>query len=123
MTRRIIRLPLVVREPADWGFPDLLWVKVRTPPESLDDIPVVIGHSLGGLIAQQLAVRCPAKALILLSPNAPWGVLPTADEERAVAVGLMSAGPFWKDVMHLDLDLEAGYAVNMFPPDEQPITR
>jgi hypothetical protein len=35
----------------------------------------------------------------------------------------MSAGPFWKDVMHLDLDLEAGYAVNMFPPDEQPITR
>jgi len=71
------------------------------------------------LIAQQLAVRGLARAMILLSPNAPWGVLPTSDEERAVAVGLMSAGPFWQGVMHLDFDLEATYALNMVPPDQQ----
>lgn len=61
----------------------------------LDEIPVVIGHSMGGLIAQQLAARGLAGSLVLLASCAPWGVLPATDDERALAMGLMSAGPFW----------------------------
>ncbi len=36
--------------------------------------PVLIGHSLGGLLAQMLAARCEIAAAILLAPTAPWGV-------------------------------------------------
>ena len=87
--------------------------------QGLEEAPVIIGHSLGGLIAQQLASRQLARAAILLSPNAPWGILPTSDAERAVAKGLMSAGPFWQSAMSLDFDLEANYALNAFPPEER----
>jgi pimeloyl-ACP methyl ester carboxylesterase len=61
----------------------------------LGERPVIIGHSMGGIIAQQLAAKGLARALVLLASVAPWGILPSSDEERAVAVGLMSAGAFW----------------------------
>lgn len=35
--------------------------------------PVVIGHGLGGLLAQQLAAERPCRALVLLAPLPPWG--------------------------------------------------
>src|SRR5438445_4111360 len=41
----------------------------------LDEKPIVMGHSLGGLLAQMLAARGLAKALVLLTPAAPAGVL------------------------------------------------
>lgn len=34
--------------------------------------PVVIGHSMGGLIAQHLAVRAECAALVLISSTPPW---------------------------------------------------
>ncbi len=61
----------------------------------LDERPVIVGHSMGGIIAQQLAAKGLARALVLLASGAPWGILPSSDEERAVAIGLMSAGAFW----------------------------
>jgi pimeloyl-ACP methyl ester carboxylesterase len=61
----------------------------------LDEKPVIVGHSMGGIIAQQLAAKGLARALVLLASGAPWGILPSTDEERAVATGLMGAGAFW----------------------------
>lgn len=63
--------------------------------EGLRDKPVIVGHSMGGIIAQQLAAKGLARAVVLLASGAPWGMLPTTDDELAVATGLMSAGPFW----------------------------
>ena len=40
----------------------------------LPEPPILIGHSLGGLVAQLAAKRTPPKALILLAPSPPWGV-------------------------------------------------
>ncbi len=57
--------------------------------------PVLIGHSMGGLLAQKLAARVPVRAAVLLCPAAPWGVLPTARAEVLAAMGLMGLGPFW----------------------------
>lgn len=36
--------------------------------------PVIIGHSMGGLLAQQLAARIKPLALVLLTPAAPAGI-------------------------------------------------
>jgi non-heme chloroperoxidase len=68
--------------------------------ESLTEPPIIIGHSMGTLIAQQLATEGRAKALVLLASCAPWGMLPSSDDELKVATGLMSAGPFWTKALH-----------------------
>lgn len=40
----------------------------------LDSKPVIMGHSMGGLLAQQLAARGLAKSLVLLAPATPAGI-------------------------------------------------
>lgn len=37
--------------------------------------PVLMGHSIGGLLAQMLGSRVPCKALVLLAPVSPAGIL------------------------------------------------
>ena len=41
---------------------------------ALPDVPVLVGHSMGGLVAQKLAERGLAKALVLVAPVAPAGI-------------------------------------------------
>ena len=43
---------------------------------ALPDAPVLVGHSMGGLVAQKLAERGLAKALVLVAPVAPAGISP-----------------------------------------------
>lgn len=64
--------------------------------DTLPALPVIIGHSMGGLIAQMLAARGKAAALILLAPSAPWGVLPSTPFELVSAQALFMAGDFWR---------------------------
>jgi len=75
--------------------------------EGLSEAPIIIGHSMGGLIAQQLAARGLARSLVLLAACAPWGLLPATDEERALATGLMAAGPFWRQALQPVLEVAA----------------
>lgn len=63
--------------------------------DGIEGEPVLIGHSLGGLLAQMLAARRPVRALILLAPSPPWGVLPATPFEYASAQALYLAGDFW----------------------------
>lgn len=58
--------------------------------------PVLIGHSLGGLIAQIAATKTPVAGLVLIAPSAPWGVMPTTIEEHGSAVGLTLLGDYWR---------------------------
>jgi pimeloyl-ACP methyl ester carboxylesterase len=62
----------------------------------LDGAPVLIGHSLGGLVAQMAATRMHAAALVLIAPSAPWGVLPTTLEETSGSLGLAMLGDYWR---------------------------
>ncbi len=43
---------------------------------SLDSPPVILGHSLGGLLAQLLAARIECKGVILGAPAPSWGMFP-----------------------------------------------
>lgn len=63
---------------------------------SLPAPPVLVGHSLGGLVAQMAAMRVPTAGLVLLAPSAPWGVLPTTLEEHGSNLGLTLLGDYWR---------------------------
>lgn len=70
----------------------------RTLPAS----PILVGHSLGGLVAQMVATRGEVAGLVLLAPSAPWGVLPTTLDEHGGALGLALLGDFWRRPVHPD---------------------
>ena len=57
--------------------------------------PILIGHSMGGLVAQMAATRSPVAGLILLAPSCPWGVSGATAEEAIAAGSLYALGPYW----------------------------
>jgi pimeloyl-ACP methyl ester carboxylesterase len=58
----------------------------------LDTPPILVGHSLGGLLAQMLAAKVKVKALVLLAPSGPWGVLPSTLFEVVSAQAMFFVG-------------------------------
>lgn len=58
--------------------------------------PVLVGHSLGGLVVQLAAAQLPIEGLVLLAPSAPWGVMPTTMEEHGNQFGLTMLGDYWR---------------------------
>ncbi|WP_415717478.1 alpha/beta hydrolase [Roseibium sp.] len=87
--------------------------------ETLDAKPVVIGHSLGGLIAQLLSARGLIEAGVLINSSIINGTLPTTDMERALGKGFMSAGRFWEEAPGQDFELLAAYGLNTMPEGQQ----
>jgi len=57
-------------QPAFFDYADDLENEIRR----LDEKPILVGHSMGGLIAQILGSRGLASALVLLCPAAPAGI-------------------------------------------------
>jgi pimeloyl-ACP methyl ester carboxylesterase len=64
--------------------------------------PVLIGHSMGGLVAMMAAARARVGALVLLAPSPPWGVAGSSMEEAASALSLHALGPFWMQAVDPD---------------------
>ena len=85
----------------------------------LDEKPVIFGHAVSGIVAQRLAAKGLASAIVLINSNVPWGMLPFTDDQRAVAKSLMEAGAFWKEPMRVEFDLMAGFALNKLDPAKQ----
>lgn len=77
--------------------------------------PILIGHSMGGLVAAMAARRTPPQALILLAPSAPWGVTGSSIEEAVTAVGLHMLGPFWAQAIAPDRALMRQYSLDRMP--------
>jgi pimeloyl-ACP methyl ester carboxylesterase len=70
-------------------------VAVAEACESQGEPPILIGHSMGGLVAQLAAAKVRVRGLILLAPSAPWGVHGVTVEEAVSAVSLYALGPYW----------------------------
>ena len=64
--------------------------------------PVLIGHSLGGLVALLAAMQTRTAGVILLAPSAPWGVSGSTMEEAVSAVSLYALGPYWAQAIDPD---------------------
>lgn len=87
--------------------------------DELGEPPVIIGHSMGGLIAQMLAAQGRAKALVLLAPSAPWGVLPGHWNEFASGFGLYANGHYWEQALIPTFEVAADLTLNRLAPDQQ----
>jgi pimeloyl-ACP methyl ester carboxylesterase len=61
--------------------------------------PVLLGHGMGGLVAQLLAARSPVHAVVLLAPSAPWGVPPSTLFEIASAQTMLLNVGFWNSAL------------------------
>jgi len=83
--------------------------------EGCETPPILIGHSMGGLVAQMAASRARVSKLILLAPSAPWGVTGASLEEAASAVSLYALGPYWLQAVAPDYGVVRRYSVDRLP--------
>jgi len=83
----------------------------------LDGMPILMGHSMGGLLAQILGSRGLAKALILLTPASPRGIIALkASVIKSFWSGLTTWG-FWRKPFRQTFD-EAVYSMLNQMPSE-----
>ena len=78
--------------------------------------PILVGHSMGGLVAQMAATRAPVRALILLAPSPPWGVTGGSLEEAVSAMSLYALGPFWLRAIDPDYAAAKLYSLDRMEP-------
>jgi len=81
--------------------------------------PILLGHSMGGLVAQLAARRTKVRALLLLAPSPPWGVTGSSMEEAITAFGLHALGPFWAQAVSPDKTLMRSYSLDRLPKPER----
>jgi len=77
--------------------------------------PILVGHSMGGLLAQQLATRMEVRALILLAPSAPWGIPPTTLFEIGAAQAMHLNPGYWNKVLEPNRDVALAHSLDKLP--------
>lgn len=86
---------------------------------ALDEKPIIMGHSMGGLIAQILASRGLAEKLVLLTSAPPAGVMALRPSSTRTFLSVLSAWGFWKKPMRLTFE-EAKYGIlGLLSPAQQ----
>ncbi len=87
--------------------------------KKLPSKPVLMGHSMGGLLSQMLAERGLAKAIVLLTPASPSGILALRMSVIKSFWSVMARWGFWKKPMRQTFD-EAVYSMmHLLPLEEQ----
>jgi len=81
--------------------------------------PVLLGHSMGGLVAQLAARKARIRALVLLAPSPPWGVATSSFEEAATAFGVQVMGAFSSGAMEPDRGLMRTYSLDRMSKAER----
>jgi len=85
----------------------------------LDDKPILMGHSMGGLLVQILGSRGLTKALELLTPSAPSGIWVLLPSVIRSYWSVMTNWGFWKKPIRQKFD-EAVYSMmHLLPATEQ----
>ncbi len=87
--------------------------------ETLPSKPILLGHSMGAILAQQLAAEDLALKLVLASPAPRAGILPPTDAEKQLCQDLMTIGDFKTRAIDPNFDLACIYTLNRLPKDEQ----
>ena len=82
---------------------------------ALKQPPILVGHSMGGLLAQMLAARTPVAALVLLAPSAPWGVPPTTLFEIGAAQSMHLQPGYWNQILEPSRDVALAHSLEKLP--------
>jgi pimeloyl-ACP methyl ester carboxylesterase len=81
--------------------------------------PILLGHSMGGLLAQLLAPRVDAFALVLLTPASPAGINAIRLGPLTAFAGVMSRPGFWRKPHKPSLARARASAFNGLPAQRQ----
>ena len=82
---------------------------------ALGEAPILVGHSMGGLLAQMLAARNRVRALVLLAPSPPWGVAPTTLFEIGAAHAMHLHPGYWNRVLEPSRDVALAHSLDKLP--------
>lgn len=82
-----------------------------------DRPPILVGHSMGGLLAQQLATTVKPLALVLLTPAAPRGILALTLSVIGAFAPWLLGGAFWRNAHKPSFAHAQRYAFNGVPVD------
>ena len=74
---------------------------------------------MGGLLAQMLAARRKAAALVLLAPSAPWGIPPTTLFEIGAAQAMHTATWLLEPVLEPSRDIALAHSLDKLPRDQR----
>jgi pimeloyl-ACP methyl ester carboxylesterase len=78
--------------------------------------PILVGHSMGGLVAMMAAAKAEVAALVLLAPSPPWGIAGGTLEEAGSAMALYALGPFWAQAVEPDRFVAGLYSLDRMEP-------
>ena len=87
----------------------------------LDTMPILMGHSMGGLLAQILGSRGLAKALILLTPAPPHGILALKPSVIKSFWSALTTWGFWKKPMRQTFDQAVYSTMHLLTAEEQRV--
>jgi non-heme chloroperoxidase len=92
-----------------------LEAKIRALPQQ----PIIMGHSMGGLLAQMLAGRGLGKAAVFITPASPAGIMALRWSVIKTFKSALFRWGFWKKPT-MPTFKEAAYAMmHLLPPEEQ----
>lgn len=86
---------------------------------SLPEKPIVIGHSMGGLIAQMLAARGLAQAAVLMTPAPPAGILALTPSVLKTFSPIIGRWNFWKQPFRFPQHIAQYAILNRLSATEQ----
>jgi len=86
---------------------------------ALPEKPILLGHSMGAVIAQQIAAAGLAEKLVLASPAPRAGILPFSEPEKQLGQDLMSLGPFWTRAFDPNFEIACNISLNRLSPERQ----
>ena len=92
--------------------------RYATVINAMDEPPILVGHSFGGLIVQLLLDRGLGRAAVAIAPGPPRGVVPGPTALRGNLAGL-AGFPGWRRIQTMSEKAFATSFANTLPPAEQ----
>ncbi|MDH4183248.1 MAG: alpha/beta hydrolase [Nitrospinota bacterium] len=86
--------------------------------KKLPNPPIIMGHSMGGLLAQMLAARGLGKAVILLTPASPAGILALRLTVIKTFWDAITTWAYWRKPFLLSFDKLVYSVMNNTPQEE-----
>ncbi len=93
--------------------------QIRDEIAATGERPILIGHSMGGLIVQMLAARGLVRAAVLLTPAAPAGIMALKGSVIRSFLGLLHIWAFWRKPIPTDFRQSAYSTLHLMPPQAQ----